>query len=60
MNAPFTCFNDILVLIENLLDCVGIDVDVVVLDQVLQSVVVVQHSALVVISKKQIVCAGKI
>ena len=39
-------------LIENLFDGVGIDVNVVILDQVFQTVVIVQHTLLVVVSKK--------
>ena len=44
-------------LIENLLDGVGVDVDVVVLDQVLEPVVIVEDPVVVVIPEKIIALA---
>jgi hypothetical protein len=49
LNRSQTCFSNIWVLVENLFHSVGVDVDVVVLDQGLQPVVVVENPFLVVI-----------
>ena len=51
VSLSITCFNDVIVLIEDFFNDIWINVNVVVLDQLLQTIVIKEHSVFIIISK---------